>query len=300
MTPEQTTAAEKRTPELDSKERRDVEKRAQPRAAIIHETIRLEGEHELERPVAALFWSGLAAGLSMGFSMVAEGLMQAALPDAPWRPLLTRLGYTVGFLIVILSRQQLFTENTLTPMLPLLTRRDLATLGKVARLWAVVLCANLLGGLLFAAVVNATQPFSPAAHQAFAAIGLKAMHGDFGTIFVRAIFAGWLIALMVWMMPAAESAQFAVIVVIAYLVGLADLAHSIAGTVETAFAVLAGFAAWRDFLAFLAPTLLGNILGGVALVAALNHAQVAADATRETEKKEDARSASFDRSNKTR
>ena len=106
---------------------------------------------------------------------------------------------------------------------------------------------------------------------------LDPTRGDFSTILVRAIFAGWLIALMVWMMPAAESARFAVIVVIAYLIGIAGLAHSIAGAAETAFAVFSGAAGWGDFLGFLAPTLLGNIIGGVSLVAALNHAQVVAD-----------------------
>jgi hypothetical protein len=35
------------------------------------------------------------------------------------RELIAKLGYTVGFIVVILSRQQLFTENTLTPILSL-------------------------------------------------------------------------------------------------------------------------------------------------------------------------------------
>ncbi len=288
MTEEQNAAAEERTPDLDEKDREDVEHRAPPRAMIVHETIRLEGEHELRRPVAALFWSGLAAGLSMGFSMVAEGLLHAALPDVPWRPLISKFGYCIGFLLVILGRQQLFTENTLTPILPLLMRRDKETLLKVARLWAVVLCANLLGALIFAYAAHATQTFSPAAREAFAVIGKEAMHGDFVSIFMRAFVAGWLIALMVWLLPTAETARFAVIVVVTYLVGLAGLAHSIAGTVETSYAVFAGVASWNEFLSYFAPTLLGNIVGGVALVAALNHAQVIADVANETAEKADA------------
>ena len=64
-----------------------------------------------------------------------EGLLRASLPDAPWRPLVTKLGYPVGFLIAVLGKQQLFTENTLTAIIPLMTRRDLATLIKVLRLW---------------------------------------------------------------------------------------------------------------------------------------------------------------------
>lgn len=109
----------------------------------MHETIRLEGEEELKRSNSALAFSGLAAGLSMGFSLIAQGLLQAHLPDAGWTPLVVNWGYSFGFLIVVLGRQQLFTENTLTVILPLLVRRDRKTLLAVARLWAIVLVANL-------------------------------------------------------------------------------------------------------------------------------------------------------------
>src|SRR5438309_1208685 len=119
-------------------ERDAIAQQSRPNAALIHETIRAEGESELERTWWALVLSGIAAGLSMGFSLITEGLIQARLPDAPWRELVSKSGYTIGFLIVVLGRQQLFTENTLTPILPLLYRRDLATLRQVARLWALV------------------------------------------------------------------------------------------------------------------------------------------------------------------
>ena len=110
--------------ELTESEKRIAEERTALRAAVIHEAIRTEGEAELLRPASALMWSGMAAGLSMGFSLAAMGLLYSRLPDTQWRPLITDLGYTVGFLVVILGRQHLYTENTLTVMLPLLTNRD--------------------------------------------------------------------------------------------------------------------------------------------------------------------------------
>ena len=105
-----------------------MEERLAIGANVVYETIRREGEEELRRAVSALAWSGLAAGLSMGFSFIAEGLLVAHLPDSPWRPLLSKAGYCIGFLIVILGRQQLFTENTLTVILPLLLHKDMKTL----------------------------------------------------------------------------------------------------------------------------------------------------------------------------
>src|SRR5437868_6135333 len=120
-------------------EEQEIEDRAAPSGKIVYKAILKEGEEELERSSSALFWSGLAAGLSMGFSLVTEGLLTAYLPDARWRPLVAKFGYSIGFLIVILGRQQLFTENTLTPILPLLKRKDGGTILNVLRLWAVVL-----------------------------------------------------------------------------------------------------------------------------------------------------------------
>src|SRR3954464_15533255 len=99
-------------------ERDAIAERSRPNAALIHETIRAEGESELERKPWALVLSGVAAGLSMGFSLVVQGEFHANLPAGPIQALLTPVGYTIGFLIVVLGRQQLFTENTLTPILP--------------------------------------------------------------------------------------------------------------------------------------------------------------------------------------
>jgi formate/nitrite transporter FocA (FNT family) len=261
---------------LSPRERRRVAQDAAPRAAIVHEIIRAEGEIELSRPLRALVWSGLAAGLSMGFSMVAQGLMEAALPDEPWRPLVSSLGYGMGFLIVVLGRQQLFTESTLTAMLPLLYRRDRATLRRVAEVWALVLVANLVGTLAFATLTATTQVFGSAAGHAFVELGRPVLEGSPGTTFVKAIFAGWLIALMVWLLPAAGAARVWIILLLTYLVALGHLAHVIAGSSEAAFAVLSGAAPWPAYLwRFLLPTLLGNVLGGVLLVGLLNHAQVA-------------------------
>jgi formate/nitrite transporter FocA (FNT family) len=105
---------------LSDKQREEVDAQSRPNATLIHETIRAEGESELDRDSIALLLSGLAAGLSMGFSLVLQGHLYASLPDGPARILISPLGYTLGFLIGVLGRQQLFTENTLTPILPLL------------------------------------------------------------------------------------------------------------------------------------------------------------------------------------
>src|SRR5947209_8511516 len=227
-------------PDLSPKEREAVAQQSRPNAALIHETIRAEGEAELERAWSALILSGIAAGLSMGFSLVVEGLLQSRLPDAPWRELVTKFGYTAGFLIVVLGRQQLFTENTLTPILPLLHNRDARTLSRVLRLWALVLVANVAATWVVSAVIAHTDVFDSAAKSAFGDIAGHSIEGAFGTTVLKAVFAGWLIALMVWLLPSADSMRPIIIIIITYIVGVAGLAHIIAGSVDAAYLVHTG------------------------------------------------------------
>ena len=101
---------------LVSRDRKEARRRTAPKAAVVYEAIRREGEFELDREMSALVWSGFAAGLSMGFSFLMEALLTYYLPQEKWVPLLSKFGYSIGFLIVVLGRQQLFTENTLTSL----------------------------------------------------------------------------------------------------------------------------------------------------------------------------------------
>ena len=256
-------------------ERKQVEERLAIGPQVVYETIRREGEEELARTASALAWSALAAGLSMGFSFVAEALLSSHLPDEPWRPLISRAGYCIGFLIVILGRQQLFTENTLTVVLPLLVRKDLSTLLRMLRLWAVVLTANLVGTFLFALCIGKIHIFDAHTQETLTGIGVAHLGAGFGTVLMRAIFAGWLIALMVWLLPGAESSRIAIIIIITYLVGISGFNHVIAGSTTMFFLIVTKVISWKLYVVqFLVPTLLGNVIGGFALVAALGHAQV--------------------------
>jgi formate/nitrite transporter FocA (FNT family) len=243
-------------------------------AKTTYEVIRREGLHELERSTGALAWSGLAAGLSMGFSFLVEGLLQSHLPDTSWRPLIATFGYTVGFVIVILGSQQLFTENTLTPIVPLLSHRTAERLRNVLRLWGAVLVTNVLGALLFALVLAKLEVVDPHVHGALAEISARAMRSGFWVTMLHAVYAGWLIAVMVWMLPAAKPQELLLVVFMTYLVGLGGFAHIIAGATEVFYAGFRDLAGWGAVvLGYLVPTLIGNVLGGVTIVAALNHAQ---------------------------
>jgi formate-nitrite transporter family protein len=119
-----------------------VEERSRPSTPVIYEVVRRLGEEEMVRPLVSLWWSGVAAGLSISFSLLSQAILNLRLPDTQWRPLISSFGYSLGFVMVVLSRQQLFTENTITVVLPVMARFTVRNLGRLARMWGIVLVAN--------------------------------------------------------------------------------------------------------------------------------------------------------------
>jgi formate/nitrite transporter FocA (FNT family) len=265
------------TPELTDREQEEAEQRTSVKAHVVHEAVRRDGDTELERSASALFTSGVGAGLSMGFSFIGEGILRSHLPDAPWRPLIAKFGYSFGFLIVIVGRQQLFTENTLTAVLPVLARRNWQSLLRMLRLWAIVLVANLLGAHILAWVLGNTGAFTPQVRDAFEQIGREAFAVTTSQGILRGIFAGWLIATVVWMRAATENGHIPLIVLMSWLIAVGGFTHIIAGSIEVLFLVMTGGLPWSSYvLHYMLPVLLGNVIGGVSLVAVFNHAQVVA------------------------
>lgn len=253
----------------------EADERKSPSGKVVYKTILAEADEELSRPTYSLFWSGVAAGLSMGFSGIGVALLKAFLPHASWTPLVSKLGYSLGFLLVILGRQQLFTENTLTPVLPFLRGKPNARFSNVARLWSTIFIANILGAVAVACVLAQTNALEHDVHTALIDIAREAMQGSFGSKILRGIFAGWLIAMIVWLLPFAESARIWIIIILTYVVSLGHFPHVIAGAVEVFVLAWSSDITWAQALGgFILPTLIGNIIGGVTLVAAINHAQV--------------------------
>ena len=267
-----------KTPNLTAEEEHEVSKNQPPRAAVLHEIIRQQGDQELERSIAALFWSALAAGLTMGLSLMGMGLLNSRLPDGDGFKVIASFGYCAGFLAVILSRQQLFTENTLTAVLPIMSKPTLNNFGRLLRLWAVVLMGNLMGTLLVAYVMLHLPIFDTQTDKAFLEIGRKVMENDASQMFAKGIISGWMIATMVWMIPSMESAKMWIIILITYLMALGDFTHIVVGTAEVSYLVFAGELPWKDFwLIFAGPTLAGNIIGGSFIFALISHAQIRSD-----------------------
>lgn len=260
---------------VTEREIEDIEERSSPRTPVIYEIVRRLGEEEMARPIVSLWWSGVAAGLSISFSLVVQGLLQSHLPDTPWRPLVASLGYCVGFIIVVLARQQLFTEITVTAVLPLFATFTSRNVRKLTRLWSIVLVANFVGTMGAALFFTYMPALSPELHSGMLEVSRGLLGHPWPEMLVKAIPAGFLIAAMVWLIPSADTAQFHVITVTTYVIAAGGFMHIIAGSVEAFFLALNGAAGW-DFVVggFLIPVLIGNIIGGTALFGLIAYGQV--------------------------
>jgi formate/nitrite transporter FocA (FNT family) len=209
---------------------------------------------------------------------MAEGALRAHLPDTQWRPAVTKLGYSVGVIAVTLARQQLYTETTLTAYLPAAHDKTLGTAALTARLWLILIVSNLVGAFVIAFTFARSGAFAPEVREAFRAIGHEAMQHAPLTAFMTGILGGWIIALMVWLMPSAETVRFWVIIVMTWVLAVTSLTHIIAGSIEAFYLVAVGDLSFMTYVArYGIPVLIGNSIGGMVFVAALNRAQVTPD-----------------------
>ncbi len=257
---------------ISARESEAVEDLSSPRTPVIYLIVRRLGEEEMARPAVSLWWSGFAAGLSISLSLLAQAILAWRLPNAP---LLSELGYAAGFVVVIMSRQQLFTENTLTVVLPVLAEFTTENSWRLSRLWTIVFLANLAGALFAAAFFCFTPALDPDLRQHMLEIAGHILGHSWMAMAFKGIAAGFLMAAMVWLLPVAEAAQFHVIAMMTWLIAAGGFMHIVAGSVEAFLLILHGDAgALGMLLHFGLPVLIGNVIGGTALFALLAHGQV--------------------------
>ncbi|MDQ2834110.1 MAG: formate/nitrite transporter family protein [Acidobacteriota bacterium] len=250
-----------------------------PSAQDIYEQVANNARQELGRSSVSLAISGLAGGIFMGLSALGNAIAIALLTPAGGVPTKTvlfvaRMFYPLGFIVVILGRSQLFTENTLYPVALVLAEKK--HLWKTVRLWATVLPANVLGALAFAAIAALTHALRPEVAQALANLGLEVLHNPPATVFWSGVMGGWIIATVAWLVSGSHSITGSVMIIwmLTFVVGLGNFAHCIAASGEILTTVLTGQASWSAYGIWLTFAVAGNICGGVGMVTLLEYGQV--------------------------
>lgn len=244
-------------------------------AKVVHEVIRLQGDEELDRPLVSLMFSAFAAGVAISASILAEASIAMRLPNAPWKELVVGLGYTVGFVLVILGNLQLFTENTVTAVLPLATHPTLRNLGRMLRLWATVLIANMAGTFLVALLMANRIILSDDQLNAALELSRTALNHTPGDVLLLGMPAGFLVATIAWILPNARGGEFWIVVLITYAIAIGGFSHVVAGSGEAWLMAVSGRTSFTAAIfGFILPALIGNIIGGTGLFAVLAHGQV--------------------------
>ena len=236
--------------------------------SIIAET----GKEELLRPSSSLLYSALTAGLAMGASVLLMGAIERAVGDASWSYLAIAVGYPAGFLLIAMARMQLFTENTLTAVLPVTKHRRWRSVRLLMRLWAIVLFGNLVGAVFIGAMLSHVTESD--LFDAMVTASSHITHRDIVGNFIAALPAGFLIGLMAWSLPGLPYEKLGAVFIVTYLVGAGGFPHIVAGTVEATVLIVAGTWGVGDAISFIIPVLIGNTLGGAALFAGLAYGQV--------------------------
>jgi formate/nitrite transporter FocA (FNT family) len=261
--------------DLTADEESTIREQMPSRAPVLFEIIRRNGQEEIERPMESLWWSGLVAGLSIGFSVLTPAMLRRYLPQGEWTQIISQLGYSVGFVIVILSRQQLFTENVITAVVPVMAKLNLRNLLLMLRLWAVVLLANLAGTNLFAIFLRYSGAIDPELAKAIHAVSEHLLNLQPMETVARAMVSGFLIASLVWILAGIEGSKLGIIVLMTYLIALGNFDHVVAGSVESSYLILEGSQTFgRAAMTFFFPTLIGNVIGGTVIFTLLAYGQI--------------------------
>ena len=245
-------------------------------AKVVHEVIRLQGDEELDRPLMSLMFSAFAAGVAISASILAEASIAMRLPDgAPWKELVVGIGYTVGFVLVILGNLQLFTENTVTAVLPLATHPSLRNLARMLRLWVAVLVANVAGTLLVAVLMIHRIVLSTDQLRAALTLSATALDHTPADVLLLGMPAGFLVATIAWILPNARGSEFWIVVLITYAIAIGGFSHVVAGSGEAWLLALSGRTSFAAAIfGYILPALAGNVIGGTGLFAVLAHGQV--------------------------
>ena len=243
-------------------------------ATEIFDAAVLNAREEIKRSPRTLAFSGTLGGLTMGLTGLAVAAVRAYLGDSPSAQLIALTLYPVGFIAVIIGRAQLFTENTLYPVVLVLDERKYVL--ETLRLWLVVFTANVVGAFLFSLLAIRTGALRPEIAQQLVKLGSEAVNGSGAHFFWSGIIGGWLIAMVAWEVTASHwtIGQLVMVWILTFVVGIGRLSHCIAGSGEIFAAVVSGQVSLTTYLHWLFFATCGNIIGGVVIVSVLNYGQV--------------------------
>jgi formate/nitrite transporter FocA (FNT family) len=264
--------------EKDQKEhQQDLEKRSNEvegseKYTDILSRVTHEGEEIFKIKKLAVFLSACIAGLEIGFSYLLICTLYFLLAGKIEEHIVFKmfgLVYPLGFIMVILGKSILYTEQTSVLALPVLNGQR--TVLELLTIWGLVIIGNLLGGILFIFCVgDLAAQLNLFDKETMVKIGSHILNHSYGVLLLSSIFAGWLMGLLTWLLNSTTESltRILLIALITGTIGFVGFHHSIVGNIEAFGAFLySETISMGDYLMFLVLTLLGNGIGGSIVVA---------------------------------
>jgi formate/nitrite transporter FocA (FNT family) len=219
-----------------------------------------EGEEIFKLKNKAVVLSAVIAGLEIGVSYFLICTLYYLLSGKIAEDSIFKLfsvAYPVGFVLVIVGKSALFTEQTSVLALPVLNGQR--SIWELFRVWGFVILfigflAPNLGLFTRATMVT---------------IGNHVLHYDAWVILLSAVVAGWLMGLLNWLLNSTMNslARIFLIIMITGVIGFGGFHHSIVGNIEVFGAFLfTDHISIFDYLWFLLLALMGNSIGGAIVV----------------------------------
>jgi formate/nitrite transporter FocA (FNT family) len=241
----------------------------------IYVEVAREGIEEMARPSMSLFWSAIAAGFLISFSLISKAALHVETDGLPAGHAIESIGYTIGFILVIYCRLQLFTENTITPVLPTIATPSARNLSNLSRVWGISLSANFIGTAIMALLFATTPIVTPETLEAMLYISEKVAEMSFMESLIKGMPSGLLIAALVWMRPSSGESFLGLVFLVTYVIALGDFTHVVVGSCEIFLLAWSGQGGLAEMaLTNIFPTLLGNVIGGTVLFALIAWAQI--------------------------
>jgi formate-nitrite transporter family protein len=240
----------------------------------------VEGNRRLSRGAVGLAATGLVGGVDVMFGIVAltvvSGALAVAVPEQ-----IAHVGgslvFGIGFVLLIVGRSELFTENFLVPVGAVLG--GVGTPRSLVRLWGVTMVGNLIGVIAFAAILVRAGVVPPDALKAAGKICDTVAERDVVGALLSAFLAGTAMTLFTWLTHAADSdsARVMISLLLGFIIAAPALNHAVVGVGEMAFGLLAGTAeaaTWTDLVRNFGIAVGGNLAGGLGFVTVMRVLQV--------------------------
>lgn len=236
----------------------------------------IEGLEAYSKNSFTTFLSSFMAGLEIGFSFFLVAIVYSLFTghiEAKFIPYLASFVYPMGFILVIMGKSVLFTEQTSLLSIPVIGGKK--TVKDLLVLWGIVILGNLVGGYLIALFMVWIGPaLGVISLEAIESLAEHVTHFSALTILGSSVLAGWLMGLLSWIITSTEKASGKVIIIylITFIIAMAGLHHSIVGNVEVfAGLITSSKISISDYLTVQGTALLGNAIGGVFFVAILKY-----------------------------